>query len=73
PDDVAARETAHATSVDDLELLPAQPPTHDVVPWLTRRLSQLVDEAAQIRSAAQASLAPPAEKYTRPTPEGQPS
>ncbi|MDQ2928654.1 MAG: FUSC family protein, partial [Pseudomonadota bacterium] len=73
PDDAAARETNHATSVNDLELLPAQPPTHDVVPWLKRRLSQLVDEAAQIRAAAQASLAPAAEKYTGPTPEGQSS
>ncbi|MDQ6627776.1 MAG: FUSC family protein [Pseudomonadota bacterium] len=41
---------------DPLELLPAQPPARDVVPWLSRRLSQLVDEAVQIRSAARSSL-----------------
>ena len=46
----------HAEGAGSLELLPAQPPTHDVVPWLSRRLTQLVDEAAHIRTAAQASL-----------------
>jgi uncharacterized membrane protein YccC len=50
--------------VDELELLPAQPPTHDTVPWLSRRLSRLVDEAARIRAAADASLELPAWKYT---------
>jgi uncharacterized membrane protein YccC len=44
------------SSVDELELLPAQPPTSDALPWLSRRLSQLVDEAARIRSAAQFGL-----------------
>ncbi len=48
-------EAADASALA-LELLPAQPPAHDVVPWLSRRLSQLVDEAAQIRAAAQLSL-----------------
>jgi len=43
-------------SADALDMLPAQPPAHDVVPWLSRRLSQLVDEAAHIRAAAQSSL-----------------
>jgi uncharacterized membrane protein YccC len=51
-------------NVDELELLPAEPPTHDTVPWLSRRLSRLVDEAARIRSAADASLELPAWKYT---------
>ena len=53
---------AAAVSAADIDLLPAQPPAEDVVPWLSRRLSQLVHEAAQIRLAAQASLgaaAPP--------------
>ncbi len=49
----AASERSNA---DELELLPAQPPTHDALPWLSRRLSQLVDEAARIRSAAQLGL-----------------
>jgi len=40
----------------ELELLPAEPPAHDVVPWLQRRLVQLVDEASRIRAAALASL-----------------
>ncbi|MDQ6638799.1 MAG: FUSC family protein, partial [Pseudomonadota bacterium] len=40
----------------ELELLPAEPPAHDVVPWLQRRLFQLVDEATHIRAAAQSSL-----------------
>jgi uncharacterized membrane protein YccC len=40
----------------ELELLPAQPPAHDVVPWLHRRLLQLVEEASHIRSAALASV-----------------
>lgn len=51
-------------NVDELELLPAAPPTHDTVPWLSRRLQRLVDEAARIRSAADASLELPAWKYT---------
>ena len=40
----------------ELELLPAQPPALDVVPWLQRRLLQLVEEATRIRAAALASL-----------------
>ena len=40
----------------ELELLPAQPPALDVVPWLQRRLLQLVEEATHIRAAALASL-----------------
>lgn len=47
-----------ADDIAALELLPAQPPEHDVVPWLSRRLAQLVAEAADIRAAAEASLAP---------------
>ena len=39
-----------------LDLLPAQPPAHDVGPWLSRRLSQLLGEASDIRAAALASL-----------------
>ncbi len=58
PDDVAERTAATAAAaVDDVELLPAQPPTADVVPWLARRLAQLVREATEIRAEAQASLA----------------
>jgi len=56
PDDLAARRAA-AAGGDDVELLPAQPPSADVVPWLARRLAQLVREAIDIRAAAQASLA----------------
>jgi len=58
-DDVAERRTAAAVAAaaDDVDLLPAQPPTADVVPWLARRLAQLVREATDIRAAAQASLA----------------
>ena len=58
-DDVAERRTARAVAAaaDDVDLLPAQPPTADVVPWLARRLAQLVREATDIRAAAQASLA----------------
>jgi len=52
-----AADVAAAAGADELELLPAQPPAEDVVPWLSRRLSQLVHEAAEIRAAAQASLA----------------
>jgi uncharacterized membrane protein YccC len=59
----AAREPANE-NIDELELLPAEPPTHDTVPWLSRRLSRLVDEAARIRGAADASLELPAWKYT---------
>jgi len=51
-----AKAGAPDQSADALDMLPAQPPTHDVVPWLSRRLSQLVDEAAHIRAAAQSSL-----------------
>ena len=40
----------------ELELLPPQPPALDVVPWLQRRLLQLVEEATHIRAAALASL-----------------
>jgi len=47
-----------------LDLLPAQPPAQDRAAWLARRLSQLQDEAARIRAAADASLALPAWKYT---------
>jgi len=36
--------------------LPAQPPAHDAVPWLQRRLLQLIDEAAGIRAAALSTL-----------------
>ena len=59
PDEVAERRTAiaAAAAADDVDLLPAQPPTADVVPWLARRLAQLVREATEIRAAAQASLA----------------
>ena len=60
----AAASLAREDDVDELELLPAQPPTHDTVPWLSRRLSRLVDEAARIRRAADASLELPAWKYT---------
>lgn len=59
PDDDVARRTAasgDAGTGNELELLPAQPPTHDVVPWLSRRLSQLVGEAREIRAAARDSL-----------------
>ena len=58
-DDVAERRTAAAVAAaaDDVDLLPAQPPTADVVPWLARRLAQLVREATDIRAEAQASLA----------------
>jgi uncharacterized membrane protein YccC len=58
-DDVAERRTAAAgaAAADDVDLLPAQPPTADVVPWLARRLGQLVREATEIRAAAKASLA----------------
>lgn len=63
PDATVGRGPA-SESADELELLPAQPPTHDVVPWLSRRLSRLIDEAARIRAAAQASLLLPAWKYT---------
>ena len=62
--DSAAVAAASDQDVDELELLPAQPPAHDVVPWLSRRLSQLIEEAARIRAAAQASLPLPAWKYT---------
>ena len=51
----AAPAVSDATAAE-LELLPAQPPAHDVVPWLQRRLVQLVDEAARIRAAAEASV-----------------
>ena len=59
PDEAAERHTAAAlaAAADDVDLLPAQPPTADVVPWLARRLAQLVREATDIRAAAQASLA----------------
>jgi uncharacterized membrane protein YccC len=59
PDELAERQTAAAVAAaaDDVDLLPAQPPTADVVPWLARRLAQLVREATDIRAAAQASLA----------------
>ena len=40
--------------------LPAQPPAHDAVPWLQRRLLQLIDEAARIRAAALSTLPAPA-------------
>jgi uncharacterized membrane protein YccC len=58
-DDVAERRTAAAVAAaaDDVDLLPAQPPTADVVPWLARRLAQLVREATDIRTEAKASLA----------------
>jgi uncharacterized membrane protein YccC len=68
-DEQVGREAGHAGSAEgggndgderELELLPAQPPAHDVVPWLSRRLAQLVDEAVDIRAAARASLATPA-------------
>ena len=59
PDEVAERQTAAAVAAaaDDVDLLPAQSPTADVVPWLARRLAQLVREATDIRAAARASLA----------------
>ncbi len=58
--DVAATCAAPIVSEEtaaELELLPAQPPAHDVVPWLQRRLLQLVDEATRMRAAAEASRA----------------
>ena len=55
PDADAARSAA--ADAEALEMLPAEPPTHDVVPWLTRRLEQLVAEADDIRAAARAGLA----------------
>ncbi len=70
PDDAVAKQTAvaaAAASGDELELLPAQPPTADVVPWLSRRLTQLVNEAIDIRCAAQASLVAPAAAAPRNT------
>jgi fusaric acid resistance family protein/FUSC-like inner membrane protein yccS len=74
-DDAVAEHTAAALAAaraDDLELLPAQPPTADVVPWLARRLTQLVEEAAAIRAAARASLAPPAAPAPRNTLDATP-
>jgi hypothetical protein len=35
-----------------LELLPLQPATHDMLPWLKRRLRLLVHEASRMRQAA---------------------
>jgi uncharacterized membrane protein YccC len=52
-----APAASQTSTADELELLPAQPPTHDALAWLTRRLSQLVDEAARIRAVAQRVLA----------------
>jgi uncharacterized membrane protein YccC len=57
PDDTpCAAPAVSDEAAAELELLPAQPPAHDVVPWLQRRLLQLVDEATHIRAAALASL-----------------
>ncbi|MEO7057484.1 MAG: FUSC family membrane protein [Caldimonas sp.] len=46
-----------APPADELDVLPAHPPIHDVVPWLQRRLAQMVAEAAAILSAARQSAA----------------
>jgi uncharacterized membrane protein YccC len=46
-----------ASDIDELGSIPVLLPTHDVIPWLSRRLMFLVQEAAQIRSATQAALA----------------
>jgi uncharacterized membrane protein YccC len=48
---------AEETDIDELESLPQHLPARDVIPWLERRLSLMVHEAASIRHAAQAGLA----------------
>jgi uncharacterized membrane protein YccC len=46
-----------ASDIDELGSIPVLLPARDVIPWLSRRLMFLVQEAAQIRTAAQAALA----------------
>jgi hypothetical protein len=44
------------SAIDDaagLELLPLQPATHDMLPWLKRRLRLLVHEASKMRVATE--------------------
>jgi uncharacterized membrane protein YccC len=48
---------AVASDLEGLELIPVQLPVGDVIPWLSRRLLLLVDEARQIRPAARAAQA----------------
>ncbi len=51
------RAAAEEAGADELAQLPERPAAHDVMPWLSRRLSLMVREAGQIRGAAQAGLA----------------
>jgi uncharacterized membrane protein YccC len=44
-------------SPEALALLPAQPPEHNLIPWLSRRLLLMVHEADRIRHAAASALA----------------
>ncbi len=52
----AAAPVAGAGDVD-LELLPERPAAQDVMPWLARRLSLMVVEAARMRDASRSALA----------------
>ena len=54
---VAEMPTVEGAAPGDLELLPEQPATRDVMPWLKRRLSLMVLEAGRIRHAARSALA----------------
>ena len=57
---IAQHAAVEAASGADAELLPAQPPTADVVPWLSRRLCPAhPTRRATSAAAAQASLAAP--------------
>jgi uncharacterized membrane protein YccC len=51
--------------LEDLAMLPSQPPAQDVMPWLSRRLSLMVHEADRIRRAAESALADPALRRNR--------
>lgn len=44
------------TDIDALDLLPAQPPERNLIPWLSRRLLLTVHEAERIRDAAASVL-----------------
>jgi len=55
--DMQAPAPNTTTDLNTLDLLPAQPPEQDLMPWLSRRLRLTVHEVERIRLAAVAVLA----------------
>lgn len=53
----AAAVKTEAPDATELDALPEMPAAHDVMPWLSRRLSLMVREAGLIRDTAQSGLA----------------